>query len=546
MDAWRQCAPCTSLLAQNTCVSLQQTLPGFDASSSRVCQFTVDGLPNFVPISMGFAVSYSSGVTSDVGRLRDKQGNALNTYTADWTTPITLKRSYSIPDGARGRAHNNSMSVVEFLGQYYSPSDMQGFLDGLGVNSMIDNITLLGPNDPSNPGGEAMLDIEYIMGLAPNIKTVFWSVGTYGPYPDGNGAPQEDFLNWVYAVSNSSDIPYVHSVSYSDAENSLPRNYTDRLNDEFMKLGMRGVTVLIASGDDGTGGYLTRNDVKQCEPFVPQFPSCSPWVTSVGGTQLLRTGTPMAMQYPHDWLGPLREVMCDSRTSGVITSGGGFSNYYAAPTYQVRAVQQYLNRSSILPPSNLFRADGRAYPDISASSHNYLVMLNGGWSAIFGTSASTPTVAAIVALLNDLRLFLGQSPVGFINPAMYMLHSEAPGTFNDVVVGDNRCSTNYFDCCTHGFKASPGWDPVTGVGTPNFLELVRWTEAITPRPSPPIYDNAISGFVLGLIAVVADVVLVVCTIVLCVRIRRAGGADGENARLVGRGTPSETGLPMRY
>ena len=46
---------------------------------------------------------------------------------------------------------------------------------------------------------------------------------------------------------------------------------------------------------EGTGGYLTRNDVKQCEPFVPQFPSCSPWVTSVGGTQLLRTGTPMAI-----------------------------------------------------------------------------------------------------------------------------------------------------------------------------------------------------------------------------------------------------------
>lgn len=78
-----------------------------------------------------------------------------------------------------------------------------------------------------------------------------------------------------------------------------------------------------------------------------------------------------------------------------------------------------------------------------------------------GTSASTPMVAGIVTLLNELRIAKGKGPIGFLNPTLYA-HPEA---FNDITEGGNP------GCGTEGFKCQPGWDPVTGLGSPNFPKL---------------------------------------------------------------------------
>jgi tripeptidyl-peptidase-1 len=82
---------------------------------------------------------------------------------------------------------------------------------------------------------------------------------------------------------------------------------------------------------------------------------------------------------------------------------------------------------------------------------------------IGGTSASAPTVAAIVTLLNEERLQAGKGPIGFLNPTFYK-HPEA---FNDITEGGNP------GCGTEGFKAQPGWDPVTGLGTPDYQKLKK-------------------------------------------------------------------------
>jgi len=100
-----------------------------------------------------------------------------------------------------------------------------------------------------------------------------------------------------------------------------------------------------------------------------------------------------------------------------------------------------------------------------------LVQLSGELIGVDGTSASTPLVAAIITLLNEIRLRNSQPVLGFLNPWIYQTASTNPEAFNDIVVGENGCSANPSNCCPYSFSAAPGWDPVTGVGSPKFNVL---------------------------------------------------------------------------
>ncbi|CAK5262509.1 unnamed protein product [Mycena citricolor] len=145
-------------------------------------------------------------------------------------------------------------------------------------------------------------------------------------------------------------------------------------------------------------------------------------------------------------------------------SGGGFSDYFERPAYQHKAVERYLHK---LPPKTyegLFNRGGRGIPDVSAQSHKFSIYWQGSPITIGGTSASAPTFAGIVALLNDARLARGRPALGFLNPLLYKRGVHA---LNDIVEGRNP------GCGTGGFNATEGWDPVTGLGTPNFRELLK-------------------------------------------------------------------------
>lgn len=153
----------------------------------------------------------------------------------------------------------------------------------------------------------------------------------------------------------------------------------------------------------------------------------------------------------------------ESACEQVIFSGGGFSNQFPTPAYQKTAVEGYLQKFPPPYPAGTFNASGRGYPDISANGANYLVSVNGRFELVFGTSASTPVTASLLAAINDARLAIGKGPIGFINPALYS--DLFKGAFNDIKNGSNP------GCGTPGFAAQPGWDPATGLGTPNFVEL---------------------------------------------------------------------------
>jgi tripeptidyl-peptidase-1 len=126
------------------------------------------------------------------------------------------------------------------------------------------------------------------------------------------------------------------------------------------------------------------------------------------------------------------------------------SSYYAnhKPTY---TATQYNNSQTV-----------RGYPDVSANGANYQVAVDGSISSVYGTSASAPVFGSIITLINEQRINSGKSVVGFINPTLYA----NPSAFNDVVTGGNQ------GCGTNGFTAVSGWDPVTGLGTPNYSKLL--------------------------------------------------------------------------
>jgi tripeptidyl-peptidase-1 len=346
--------------------------------------------------------------------------------------PNVVKKTMHIGNfNGTGRT-DNIQAVAQFLEQYYAPSDLSGFFQYYNLpNTKVTKV--IGPNDPTNPGVEASLDIEYIMGTATGVQTWFY-------YTAGRHEQQEPFLQWIVSVNNQAVTPTVTSVSYGDYENSLSTSYMTKCNVEFAKAGVRGMTLLFASGDSGVGCD------NSCAVFVPNWPASSPYVTSVGGVMLDST-SPFQVE-------------------GDSISSGGFSNVFSTPTYQTQAVQNYLKtQASNLPPATFYNVTGRAMPDIAAYSENVQVLVGGGWSPVAGTSCASPIAAGVMSLINEALLAKGKPTLGFINPMIYKIAASNSKAFYDVTTGSNP------DGCCPGFQCAPGWDAVTGLGMPMFAEL---------------------------------------------------------------------------
>jgi tripeptidyl-peptidase-1 len=161
-------------------------------------------------------------------------------------------------------------------------------------------------------------------------------------------------------------------------------------------------------------------------------------------------------------------------------SGGGFSNVFPQPIWQTAQVQSYVNTVGKTLPfepysqfvheadfshirTGVYNRLGRAYPDVGSVGDRQLILGGGDWYSIGGTSLSAPVWAAVLTLVNEQRLKAGKPTLGFVNPVLYA----HPEVFNDVTEGTNP------GCDTVGFKASKGWDPVTGLGSPNFTKLSK-------------------------------------------------------------------------
>lgn len=243
-------------------------------------------------------------------------------------------------------------------------------------------------------------------------------------------------------------------MSYGASERGSGEILCKRANTQMGILSLTGITFFASSGDSGAAGSSTA----KCERvgYLASFPASCPYVTAVGGTY--------SGYYPSS-------VSENTKETAWPYSGGGFSTFWDRKPFQDNAVSTYLSTCGSLPDSSLYNSEGRAYPDVSAQSVSYVIRYDGGWYTVSGTSASSPTFAGMIALINDMRLQAGKSVLGFLNPALYSLHDSKPMYyFNDVTLGHNLgCAVDSF----MGFQAWSGWDPVTGLGTPKFSRLAE-------------------------------------------------------------------------
>lgn len=247
------------------------------------------------------------------------------------------------------------------------------------------------------------------------------------------------------------------------------QQYVQRVNTQFQKIGLRGVTLVVGSGDFGANG----NPNACGTMFEPDFPASSPFVLTVGGTELVDT-VALANPPPICAAAGMECVVSGSQQacSGEISqfsAGGGFSAVAPMPAYQRSAVQSYLSSNVTLPPPPYYNASGRAFPDVSAFAHNLLTVFEGAAQPVGGTSAATPIIAAIIGRLNAYSLQLSGKTLGFVNVFLYQAAALNPATFRDITVGRNNCGWN--GCCPEAFEAAPGWDAVTGLGVVDVAQL---------------------------------------------------------------------------
>ncbi|PQE05720.1 tripeptidyl peptidase sed3 protein [Rutstroemia sp. NJR-2017a BVV2] len=387
-------------------------------------------------------------------------------------TPSCLRDLYNIGNYTAKPDPKSRFGVCGYLNQYAKYDALDVFLKKYAPYALSQNFSyalINGGLDTQNStlsDVEANLDIQYAASIGYKSNITYYSTGGLGflvpdldqpDQSDNQNEPYLDFLKYALALPDN-ELPQTITTSYGEDEQSVPESYSKVVCKMFGQLGLRGVSVLFSSGDTGVGSACQTNDGKNTMRFLPIFPAACPYVTSVGATRYVEP------------------------ESAVFFSSGGFSDRFPRPAYQDDAVKGYLH---ILGDrwKGLYNPAGRGFPDVAAQGFNYHIIDKNSTTGVFadrtasGTSCSSPTFAAIISLLNNARLSAGKRPLGFLNPWLY---SQGKQGLNDIVHGGSRGCTGkdqYSGLPTPfvpyaSWNATAGWDPVTGLGTPDFGKLL--------------------------------------------------------------------------
>ena len=358
-----------------------------------------------------------------------------------------------------------------------SPADIAAYQQCYGTNTAVSYVKVDGGAGTGVGQGEAALDIEQLIGLAPKAKVIVYQ----GPNnnSDDPGTGPYDTLNQMIAqdrvqvISNSwGECEALEGSADAHAENTL-----------LQEAAIQGQTFVTAAGDSGSQdcwspppGGNTNN------ALTVDDPASQPFATAVGGTSLTELGPP-----------PTETVWNDDNPSinysafGVQqgAGGGGISSFWPMPSFQSGAAPALAVINSQSSGTTCGLAAGsycRQVPDVSADADpmtSYLDYWNGGgsssrgesgWQGTGGTSGAAPVWAALFALADASRECHG-TLVGFANPTLYGLASQAQATyFNDITTGNNDFTPSGN---TAGlYPAAAGYDMASGLGTPKAAALV--------------------------------------------------------------------------
>ncbi len=348
--------------------------------------------------------------------------------------PQDIQTAYQFP----GQWDGSGMTIglLEFSNGY-NPHDVTTFWSQFGIPApSLIFVSVDGtPNDNGVHGYdmEATLDVEWSGAMAPGANLVV--------YESSAGTSDTSFALSVlhalhYAYQDTLNHPNVLSISYGDGETRFPV-VTMRAWDQMARNAAAvGITIFVASGDEGAYG-LHGPGRKICHVDAPA--NC-PHMVAAGGTHLvLDTQGHIAIET--GWT--------DTNHNGA--SGGGISQVFSVPVYQ---------EAITLPVKPGFHP-GRGVPDVALNADpdtGYAIFFQGAWTVVGGTSAASPIWAALMAIINQARAQQRKPVQGYLNPSLYGLdHASA---FHAITVGNNS-----YDGVI-GYQCTPGWNAVTGWGSP--------------------------------------------------------------------------------
>ena len=338
-------------------------------------------------------------------------------------TPIQVASAYGFPSGT---GQGQCVALIE-LGGGFQLADLDTYFKGLGVSTpsvvavSVDHATNSPTNDANGPDGEVMLDVEVVGAIAPGANIVVY----FAPNTDAG------FLDAITtAVHDTTHKPSVLSISWGGPESSWTAQAMTAMDDAFQAAAAMGITVCVASGDNGSSDGVTDGSDHV------DFPASSPFALACGGTSLVASGSSISSEV----------VWNDGANNGA--SGGGVSSFFALPTWQ-----KGLN--AVTSQGQSTALSKRGVPDVAGNADpqtGYDVRIDGTNTVIGGTSAVAPLWAALIARINQLS----GKPGGYLNPSLYQNRQ----ALRDITRGNNG-----------DYDAAVGWDACTGLGSPNGTAL---------------------------------------------------------------------------
>lgn len=366
-------------------------------------------------------------------RLKPKSENETDTkiephlapkFTSGSFTPVQLAQLYDFP---KGDGSGQCIAIIE-LGGGFTTSDLFTYFGNLGITTPpivtsipVDNGSNAPDGNPDSADGEVMLDIEVAGAIAPGAHIAVY----FAPNTDAG------FINAVTQAAHDLDNkPSVISISWGSSENNWTQQSMKALDEAIQIANSMGVTVCVASGDNGS------SDGENDGQDHVDFPASSPNALGCGGTNIQSSNGTITSE----------TVWNDGADGGA--GGGGMSVAFPVPAWQ-EGLQANKNFSNVA-------LTGRGVPDVCGNADpqtGYQVRVDGQDTVVGGTSAVAPLWAGLIARINAL---LGRN-VGFLNPILY----KNPSALNDIISGNNG-----------NFSATPGWDACSGLGSPKGSAIV--------------------------------------------------------------------------
>ena len=395
--------------------------------------------------------------------------NAAPSQSAYTDDQIASAYGFSSLYGAGDLGTGTTVAVYEL--EPNDPNDIAAYESCYGIHTRVSYVSVDGGAGGGAGSGEAALDIENLIGLAPGVNVLVYQ----GPN-SASGSPGSGPYDTFSAIINQ-DRARVVTVSWGQCEAALGRADANAEDTLFQQAAVEGQTIVAASGDNGSEDCDTGGTLPQTQLAVDD-PSSQPFVTGVGGTSLKTLG-PRPSESVWNSGGTPVNVAGQSQPGA---GGGGVSSFWGMPPAQLDSSSFLGVRGSAAAGSACGNAGGfcREVPDVSADGDpatGYLIYWNGsgsvpdqesGWQGIGGTSAAAPLWAALMAIADSSTACAGV-PLGYADPGLYRAASNSyAANFNDVTTGNNDfTSTN-----TGHYAAAPGYDPASGLGTPSASSLV--------------------------------------------------------------------------